>query len=130
MPDILSEHSGSGARPHPDCPTWCDGNHIPASEAETTRHWRAGPGDYLPELRSPRDRAVVRPDGGWDLSLEEIHSDDGSSGPRVVLDAQVHDPDNPGHGSSLILPLTPGEARTLAAQLVGCADRLDFDGLW
>jgi hypothetical protein len=131
-------------------PTWCqvdshqgvlddllDGNDEALDETEVDRvrkHWAAAGEHNLLELRAGTDdrtehftRHVVRDAGGsWNLTLEQqpdIDDVDGAVGLPFISFCTM---DLSLVGATCVLTMTSGEARTLAAQLVAAADRLDL----
>lgn len=109
------------------CPQWCDKQHAEALaegngwERSQVHHAAAG-GNCLSALRYA-DRHIRDWGGGWDLTIQRhpLGPDGGFRGPALIeLDA--HEPNHTG----VALYITSGEARTLAAQLIAAADRVDL----
>lgn len=101
------------------CPRWCIGGHrdaleegIPAEAAAT--HMSHALGGILYEL-SGWGRTMRPNSGSWQIQLTRQPNSDGRgfAGPPIV------------HLQAIELPLTAGEARSLAAQLVALADKAD-----
>lgn len=119
------------------CPPWCtrhawrleqDEGCLTVEEMATHYGEDSSAGGILSELRNPIDGRVERGGGGanWELMAFQSPLLDGTlplgkgqSGPPLIQ-VTVHD------GTDRVeIHVTSGEARSLAAQLVGIADLLD-----
>jgi len=111
----------------PICPAWCNTNHDDEDTRDTERvmggvrqHFRAIGGFYLNEQRNGSTKRVLRPaSGSFEVSLtEDQRLSDGMTDDAVVALMYDH---------RVMVPLTSGEARRLAAMLLAGADRLDLE---
>lgn len=113
------------------CPSWCIGDHERAIEEgcdvkSAAGHLSADVGHYLPDLRNAIANRLDRPgNAGWRLVLVA-----GWPGPSdmPLVEVELHEWTDIERRevTSRSMFLSSGEARTLAAQLVAMADKLDL----
>ena len=110
------------------CPGWCDTDH--AQVWESTRdtdsareHFLSGGENRLEEQRW--NDHVLRPQGGrWTINVTQPTGEHGYGTRFPTVDLEL---DNAKHDQTVLLHLTTGEARVLAAHLVGIADKIDLN---
>lgn len=121
------------------CPRWCIGGHddpeVALSEADdgfVTHYSSSNMGLFLGDVLNPVSKRVMRSASG---SLSLVVSMEEATGQRQepTVDLKVHS-----HGDDvservrefqmMTTRLTSGEARSLAAMLLRCADLIDLEG--
>jgi hypothetical protein len=114
-------------------PTWCDVQRHQAvrdeyedlDPVEARKHFNTAGAGLLLELRWGRH--VIRDAGcSWQLSLEQAPRGDDQTGGDTGLPFIVLQTSDPGVTQGCVLNLTSGEARTLAAQLLAAANKVDL----
>lgn len=109
------------------CPKWCTGGHAEVLAEGCAweiaqLHRRSGGGEYLHEVRNPIDGRVMRSGGGgYELYAEQQPRYDRGFETVATINLAVRSEDD-----GKTLPLTTGEARTLARQILALADELDL----
>ena len=88
-------------------------------------HYRSGGGDSFDKIRNQIDHRVVRPGGGgWDLTARCRPYYGGGIRTTEAIHLEHHDQ----QGKQCDAAFTTGEARVLARQLIGLADKIDLPG--
>ena len=111
----------------PRCPGWCAGGHVDEDtgvEETGIAHFAYGPGDWLPSLSNSLSGRIHR-QSTYEVStsLRQLDLWTGHHGTTFVdLQLSMVGSDDV-HGFEV--PLTPGEARSLAAALTHLADQAE-----